>query len=44
VVELPESTTNVLLPKVTERQRALDGSVRNVQVMPFVEEAAEVEL
>jgi hypothetical protein len=42
-VEPSATATKVLLPKVAEDQLALDGSVRAVQVMPFVEEAAAVE-
>jgi hypothetical protein len=37
------TATKVLLPKVAEAQVALAGSVRNVQVIPSVDEAALVE-
>ena len=37
------TATKVLFPKVADPQLALAGSVRNVQVIPSVEEAAVVD-
>ena len=42
--ELSATAKKMLLPKATEDQLALDGSVRSVQVMPSVEDAAVVGL
>ena len=36
--------TNILLPYANDDQLALTGNVRVVQVVPFAEEAAEVEV
>ena len=44
MVEFSATATKVDAPKVTERQLALTGSVRCVQVMPSAEVAAMVEL